>query len=104
MDAQTELAEARAFQLRLAERIAAASEVLSNLAERKGETMSETDRPEPVPRPLFEAAMRILRDRESLTDCGLLSAHAIAGESWDSTAERIIRWAAGVRKEGAGPT
>jgi hypothetical protein len=36
-----ELAEARAFQLLLAERIAAASEVLSNLAERKGENVSD---------------------------------------------------------------
>lgn len=39
-DPRTELAQARAFQLRLAEHLAAASEVLSHLAERKGEAVS----------------------------------------------------------------
>lgn len=97
-DLQTELAEARAFQLRLAERIAAASEVLSHLAERKGETVS--DQPEPVPRPLFEAALWVLRSPTGFHE--LVLAEQKPNEWLSDTAERIVRRAAacGVGEEG----
>jgi hypothetical protein len=60
---------------------------------------------DPVPAALFEAAVRYLRDQESMADCDLLSREAARyDESWGDTAERLIRQAVagGVREEGAG--
>lgn len=140
----------------LTERVAAASEVLSHLAERKGGTMSRTGSAlqskaqrvtraivddlytnafgergkrlaikaddehdlggwckeaaesrvyaiviaalkdgEPVPRPLFEAAARVLRMRTAdWQDVQAIYRECRENESWGDTAERIIRQAA----------